>query len=1121
MLRSILCRQLVLRASILLALVSIVAVWQSEAVYGQSSQAVTTTVTATEQGAVASTVVASGRTPHHPSRVIVRFRNGRRDFLPGSGAARVLDAGRDLCLVWNPPGLAVAEAVRSYKANPNVMYVEPDYEVRTSEITPSDTRWAEQWDMTKIAAPLAWGTQTSASDVVVAIVDTGIDFTHPDLQLNLWNSGGTHGFTCINGSCAPGGQDDYGHGTHVAGTIGATTDNNLGIAGINWRVQMLSFKFLDYNGSGYTSDAIAAYYKILDLKNSGVNIRVTNNSWGGGNYSQALKEAMEDVEGAGIVNVCAAGNSGQNADATPMYPAAYANRGIVSVLATDINDTGAGFSNFGIASVDLAAPGVSTLSTVPSVICSLCDVSGYRALSGTSMATPHVSGVVAALLHRNPSLTAEEARDIILDPGSYDAMTDAKAQSTSSGGRLNFYKAITNPRLNEPEPLNTFPNLMMGSDIVAAGGSYVNLAATASDPDPGDDATLRWVWTKSTSAGSAWLFGWMANSLFPSPSGSGASFTAPTVARAVTMSYNASVADHRGGGSAGQEFVTVSATPGQIGPPTGWMSVSSTSAPPGSTITVTYQPTDPDKQGQPAWDLWVTGNGSVNGACCYTQSSTGITFNSAGVYRISVQAVDRALDLSAKQGAVVVIGGATGRPPIARATLDRIDGPVPLTVNIDMRTSSDEDGTIQSYYQDCGGGNLTPGSTASTATCAYDRPGIYWQLLQVVDDSGLMDVISTYVVATPASSGGTVPAPPANLTATPGEAKVTLTWSASADATSYRVKRALTSGGPYGQIAEVGFATTSYEDAGVWNCTTYYYVVSAVNASGESANSSQAQAMLWTVPPPPMDLSANAGTGVVTLAWTGNACAETYNLKRGTGSGSYDTLIPGVKAASYVDANVNNGTKYYYRVSASNSVGDGGYSPEVSATPVAAPTGLTSTAGDRQVFLQWTASLGAAGYNVKRSTRSGGPYTLIAALNATQTSHTDTGVTNGTTYYYVVSATTSPGESTNSTPVSATPQAASPAPTLQSLTLSASKVKGGTPITGTVTISGPAPGDILVVLSSSNPGVLTVPTTTTITKGNQSASFNIGTKPVTSNKNVKVMATYGSVSKQQSVVVTR
>src|SRR5437867_10036699 len=414
---------------------------------------------------------ASNRWRYHPSRVLVRFR-GAPQFHPGSGQARLLSQQLNLFLVDNPQDVPVPDAIAGYKRNPNVVYAEPDYQVQAIDTTPLDPMWSQQWDMTKIQAPVAWDKQTNAGDVVVAVVDTGIASNHPDLQASLWTDPVTlaHGFTCIGGTCTAGGNDDYGHGTHVAGTIGAAVNNGIGIAGINWVVKLMSLKFLDSSGSGSISDAVVAFNKIAELKTHGVNIRVTNNSWGGGGYTQSLKDAMAYAESLGILDVCAAGNNGANADVSPLYPAAYDNRGIVSVAASDSNDASAYFSNIGLASVDIAAPGVSTLSTVPTGTCSLFDPSGYKLLSGTSMATPHVTGVAAALFHVNPSLTTNEARDVILDPGSYDALSDQRAQTTSTGGRLNFAKSIANPLLFAPV-LNNFPTLTMGPDVFASAGS--------------------------------------------------------------------------------------------------------------------------------------------------------------------------------------------------------------------------------------------------------------------------------------------------------------------------------------------------------------------------------------------------------------------------------------------------------------------------------------------------------------------------------------------------------------------------------------------------------------------------------------------------------------------------
>jgi subtilisin family serine protease len=753
------------------------------ALHAQAPRSSTIAVTPTESGAVVSASVDGPGAGYHPSRVLVKFHSGVRDFLPGSGNARSFPLDQDLFLVSNPPDLSVAEVVARYKANPNVVYSEPDFEVH-AVATPNDPLFnavpTQQWDMVKIAAPTAWNLpQTDASDIVVAIIDTGIDYTHADLTGNLWadpTNPAVHGFTCIGGSCVAGGLDDFGHGTHVAGTIGAVTDNGVGMAGINWKVKLLSLKFLNSSGSGNISDAVLAFNKVVQLKAANAivnNIRITSNSWGGGGFSQALKDAMAQVEAAGVLDVCAAGNSGQNADASPMYPAAYDNRGIVSVLASDSNDAGASFTNYGLASVDIAAPGVSTLSTVPTGSCTLCDVSGYKLLSGTSMATPHVSGVMAALFHLHPSLAAAEARDIVLDPLSYDTATlDAKAKSTSSGGRLNFPKTLANPRLGAPIVLNNFPTVTMGPDAFAAAGTTVNLTATPADADGGDVAGLRTAWAKSVSTGSQWLYGWILSSLFPNPSGSTATFTAPSTAPGATVAYDASVADNRGGGAHGRSWATVlpAASPGTI--TSGALTASPASGPVGQIVTVGFPLSDPDPHTMaPAWDVWAAGLGGASGFCCNTGSSFNLQFNGAGVYRVSAMGIDQELNLSSRPSQVVRIGTPTptGEPPIAAVSLSRRSGTVPFSVTVDMSGSVDPDAAvapgIQYYFINCGGGGFTAGQTTAQATCTFTDPGVYWLLLQVQDFSGQMDIISAYVSAAPAAGPADNTNPTVNITA--------------------------------------------------------------------------------------------------------------------------------------------------------------------------------------------------------------------------------------------------------------------------------------------------------------------------------------------------------------------
>jgi fibronectin type 3 domain-containing protein len=274
--------------------------------------------------------------------------------------------------------------------------------------------------------------------------------------------------------------------------------------------------------------------------------------------------------------------------------------------------------------------------------------------------------------------------------------------------------------------------------------------------------------------------------------------------------------------------------------------------------------------------------------------------------------------------------------------------------------------------------------------------------------------------------GGSNPPPaPTGLTASAANAQVNLTWNASSGATAYYVKRSTTSGGPYTQIATP--TATSYADNSVSNGTKYYYVVSAYNSYGQSANSAEVSATPMAPPPPgaPTGLAATAGNTQVSLTWTASTGATSYHVKRSTTNGGPYTQVSAPTAANFTDTGLINNTIYYYVVSALNAAGESANSSQASATPAApatpppAPTGLGATAGNAQVSLTWTASAGAISYHVKRSTTSGGPYTQVAAPSTT--SDTDTGLTNGTTYYYVVSALNAAGESANSTEVSATP----------------------------------------------------------------------------------------------------
>lgn len=329
-----------------------------------------------------------------------------------------------------------------------VRYAEPDSVMQATAI-PNDPRYNELWGLDTIQAEQAIEQlaliNPQATDVIVGVIDTGVDYNHPDLAANMWINVGevagngidddlngyvddVHGWDAANNDGDP--MDDHFHGTHVAGTIGAVRDNNEGIAGVTPYVRLMALKFLNSAGSGTSSGAVELLnYVHLMKQDRGIDIRLTNNSWGGGGYTQSLRDAIAASNDYGVLFVAAAGNDGRNVDDQPSYPSSYALDNIISVAATDRNDELAYFSNYG-SGVDIAAPGVDILSSYPN--------GAYNAISGTSMAAPHVSGAISLLFSMDPSLSIVDAKDTLLNSGD---IIPSLVGKTTNAARLNVYNA--------------------------------------------------------------------------------------------------------------------------------------------------------------------------------------------------------------------------------------------------------------------------------------------------------------------------------------------------------------------------------------------------------------------------------------------------------------------------------------------------------------------------------------------------------------------------------------------------------------------------------------------------------------------------------------------------------
>lgn len=358
--------------------------------------------------------------------------------------------------------------------NEHIEFLASNYEFAVDSL-PDDSYFSSLWGLNNtgqssgtadadIDAPEAWALAgDDGATIVVGVVDTGVDYNHPDLINNMWINAGEiagnnidddgngfiddiHGYDFANNDANP--MDDNGHGTHVAGTIAATPDNNRGVAGVAPNAQIMALKFMNASGSGSTANAIRALnYATMMNVDYGVQVLVTNNSWGGGGYSTALYNAIRASGQAGMVFIASAGNDGDNIETQPSYPASYSLSNIITVAATDRNDDLASFSNYGVVAVDIAAPGVTIRSTLPN--------NTYGYYSGTSMAAPHVAGAAAFYLGQFPDAQVSDVVNAILTGGDDIDSVDGK---TTTGNRLNLVGMLNEAPLGgDPDPEQVDP----------------------------------------------------------------------------------------------------------------------------------------------------------------------------------------------------------------------------------------------------------------------------------------------------------------------------------------------------------------------------------------------------------------------------------------------------------------------------------------------------------------------------------------------------------------------------------------------------------------------------------------------------------------------------------------
>lgn len=371
----------------------------------------------------------------------------------------------NMYLVIIDDGTDVPAKAQQLESLGQVIYAEPDQIVKAIQTIPNDQGFAGLYGMhntgqnggtvdADIDAPEAWDIETGESTVIVGIIDSGMDYDHPDLLSNLWTNTGEipnngvdddnngyiddiHGWDWAYGDNEP--TDYRGHGTHVSGTVGAVGNNSIGVAGVCWTVKLMALKFLDDNGSGWTSDAISA---IQYAANNGATL--TSNSWGGGGYSSSLRTAILN---SNMIFAAAAGNDGSDNDATPHYPSSFDCNNIIAVASLDRYNNRSGFSNYGVTSVDVGAYGSSILSTKPNNATSITfgapgqglSSSLYGIISGTSMATPQVAGLAALIYSNDPTLSWSDVKDVIMNNVE---PVSALSGTTVTGGCINAFNSL-------------------------------------------------------------------------------------------------------------------------------------------------------------------------------------------------------------------------------------------------------------------------------------------------------------------------------------------------------------------------------------------------------------------------------------------------------------------------------------------------------------------------------------------------------------------------------------------------------------------------------------------------------------------------------------------------------
>lgn len=821
----------------------------------------------------------------------------------GGARGRTFQHGRETQVVKLPPGRSVADALAAYRKDAVVESVEPDYLIQAL-IAPNDSRYQnqDQWNLhntgiyggvpgADVAAEAGWELRHDAGDIIVAVIDSGVRYTHEDLAGNMWVNPGengldslgrnkrtngldddangyvddVHGINVLNGSGDP--FDDWGHGTHVAGIVGGVGNNGVGIAGVAWRVKIMACKFIDAAANYSVSDAIAS----LDYaRRNGA--KIVTASWGGYSFeSPALRDAIGTLRESGIIVTAAAGNDNSNNDTMPLYPASYPFDNIVAVAATTRTDARAGYSNFGATTVDLGAPGSPVFSTWAGAD------NDYRYNEGTSMAAPHVAGACALLWARFPTDTYQQIIQRILT--TVDPAPDLNGRTTS-GGRLNLAAALASGTAPPPPPPPAILPAPTGLSAAATSESAITLAWT-------DQATTETGYEVQRSTDNATFI----------PSGSvGANVTSMSVG-GLNAATNYFFRVRAVQGTTASVFsntanATTASAPPPPPPPSGaWLrgdvgavAAAGSDGGSGANFTVTGS----------GEDIWGVSDEfhylyqSWNGDGTFVTQVTGLT-NTDGWAKAGIM-VRESLAPGARHAFISVIPNGTAgffwRGAAGGATEFRSGGYSIARIWLKLvRTGN----SFQAYQS---GDGVTWAALGAAITVSLPS-GVLAGLAVTSHRDG---VLATGTFEQVAFGGGSAPPPPAPvtvntpsaLTAVAGSTpQISLTWGDTSDnETAFELQRS-TDNVTFTSLATLATNATSHTDTGLAAATAYYYRLRAVAGATPSAWSNVASAVTPAGSAPPPATWSHADVGAVGVAGSDDAAGNTITV-RGSGSDIWD-----------------------------------------------------------------------------------------------------------------------------------------------------------------------------------------------------------------------------------------